>query len=101
MNPAAEQGFDIAVFARKLFRPLHVIANSGESLEILFDVGARLLARDAELVGEPKAGDAVHDSEIDRLRASSDLAWHAFDWHAEYFRGSHGVNVEPLGEGVL
>ena len=73
----------------------------GKALEIFPDIGARLLAPDAELVGEAEGRDAVDDAEIDRLRAAPDFARHALDRHAEHFRSGHGVNVELIGEGLL
>ena len=91
----------IAVGARNLLRRFHVVANAGEALEIFPDVGARLVAGDAQLVGEAESRNAVDDAEIDRLRAAPDFARHAFDRHAEHFRGGHRVNVEVVREGAL
>src|SRR5262249_3215880 len=79
----------------------HVVADAGKALEIFLDVGARLFALDAELVGEPEGGDAVDDAEVDGLGAAANFPRHALDRHAEHFRGRHGVNVETLAEGLL
>ena len=97
---AAEQGQHVAVLLAKRLGLVHVVADAGEALEIFLDVGAGLLARDAELVGEPEGRDAVDDAEIDRLGAAADLARHALDRHAEHLGGGHGVNVEALAEGL-
>ena len=95
---AAEQREHIAVLLREHLGRFHVIADTGESLEIFADIGAGLLAADPELVGEPEGGNAVDDAEIDRLGAAAHLAGHVFDRHAEHFRRRHGVNVEVLAE---
>ena len=73
----------------------------GKALEIFLDVGGGFLAGDAELVGQPKRRDAVDDAEIDRFRPAAHLARHVLDRHAEHFRRRHGVNVEPVAEGLL
>src|SRR2546430_8271728 len=42
---------------------LHVVADARETFEVFPDVGAGLLASDAELVGEAERRDAVDDAE--------------------------------------
>ena len=96
---APEQREHIAVLLAERLGLFHVVADAGEALEIFLDIGAGLLARDAELVGEPERRDAVDDAEIDRLGAAAHLARHALHRHAEHFRGGHGVNVEAVAEG--
>ena len=95
---AAEQRHHIAVLFRERLGLLHVVADAGEALEIFLDVGAGLLARDAELVGEAEGGDAVDDAEVDRLGAAAHFGRHVLDRHAEHFRRRHGVNVEAVAE---
>ena len=80
---------------------LDEVANARKALEVLFDVGAGLLARNAELVGETERRNSVDDAEVDRLGAAADLRRHALDRHAEHFRGGHSVNVEPFAKGFL
>ena len=48
----------------------------------------------------PDRGDAVDDAEIDRLGSAADVGVHALDGHAEHLRRRHGVDVEPVGEGL-
>ena len=98
---ASEQRLDIAVLAAEIARLVHVGADARETLEIFLDVGGRLLARDAELVGEAERGNAVDDAEVDRLRAATHLARHVLDRHAEHFRRGHRVNVEAIIERLL
>ena len=95
---APEQREHIAVLLGERLGLFHVVADAGEALEIFLDVGAGLLALDAELVGEPERRDAVDDAEVDRLGAAADLARHALHRHAEHFRRRHGVNVEAVAE---
>ncbi len=101
MAPAPEDRRDVALLAADLLRRVHVVADAGEALEILLDVGARLLARDAELVGEAEGRDAVDDAEVDRLGAAAHFGGHVLHRHAEHFRRGHRVNVEPVREGLL
>ena len=100
MTFAAEQRENIAVPFRRRLGLFHVIADAGEPLKIFPDIGAGLLAADAKLIGEPESGNAVDDAEIDRLGATADFTGHVFDRHAKHFRRGHGVNVEPLAEGL-
>ena len=51
---AAEQGEHVAVLLGERLGFFHVVADAGKALEIFLDVGAGLLALDAELVGEPE-----------------------------------------------
>src|SRR5262249_10639321 len=95
---AAEQREHIAMLLCERLGLLHVVADAGETLEIFPDIGAGLVAADAELIGEPERRDAVDDAEIDRLGAAADFAGHVFHRYAEHFRGRHGVNVEPVAE---
>ena len=95
---APEQRHHIAVLLGERLGLFHVVADAGEALEIFLDVGAGLLARDAELVGEAEGRDAVDDAEIDRLGAAAHLGRHALDRHAEHFRRGHGVDVEAVAE---
>src|SRR5579862_9621283 len=73
MNAAAEERLDIALLARSLLHPLHVIANAGKALEITLDVFGGLALRHAELLPKPESTDAVNDAEIDRLGAAARL----------------------------
>ena len=98
---AAEQREHVAVLLGERLGLVHVVADAGEALEIFLDVGAGLLARDAELVGEPERRDAVDDAEVDRLGAAAHLARHALHRHAEHLRRGHGVDVEAVAEGLL
>ncbi len=95
-----EQRLHIEMLAAERLGGIHVAADAGEALEIAVDVVRRLAARDAELRREPEGGDAVDDAEIDRLGAPADHRVHALDRHAEHFRRGHGVDVEPVGEGL-
>jgi len=101
MALAAEQREHVAVLLGEGFGLLHVVADAGKTLEVFPDIGACLLALDAELVGEPKCRDAVDDAEIDRLGAPAHLARHAFHRNAEHFGSGHGVNVEAVAERLL
>ena len=56
--------------------------------------------RNAELRGEPECRDAVDDAEVDGLGAPPHLGRHALDRHAEHLGRRHGVNVEPVREGL-
>ena len=100
MHLPPEQGLHIALAARLGLGRLHVVADAGEALEIGLDVGAGLAPADAELGGEPDRRDAVHDAEIDGLGAAPYRRVHALDRHAEHFARGHGVDVEPVGEGL-
>ncbi len=101
MNPAAEDRLHEPHVMRALLGRVHVVADAGEALEIGLDVGAGLLARDAELIGEPERGDPVDDAEVDGFGAPAHLGRHALDRHAEHFRRRHGMNVEPVREGTF
>src|SRR5690349_10323672 len=98
MALAAEQREHITVLFRKRLGLLHVVANAGEPLEIFPDIGAGLLAADAELISEPERRNAVDDAEINRLGAAAYFARHFLDRHAEHLRRGHGMNVEALAE---
>ena len=95
---AAEQSQYIAVLFCKRLRGLHVVSDPGETLEIFPDIGARLLALDAELVRQSKGRDAIDDAKIDRLSPAAHFGRHAFDGHPEHLRGGHGVDIEVLAE---
>ena len=99
MAAAAEHGADIAIGADEAFRLLHIVADAGEAFEIFLDVGAGLLAANAELVGEAEGGNAVNNAEIDRLGAAAHLRIHVLDGNAKHFGRCHGVNVDAVGEG--
>src|SRR5690606_1950264 len=97
----SEHRFDIAVAVCALLRRFHIGTDAGETPEITLDVIARLLTRDAKLIGEAESRNTVDDAEIDRLRPAADGRVHARDRHAEHFARGHGVNVEPIGKGFL
>ena len=101
VHAPAEHGLDVAVIVGEFLGRFHVVADAGEALEVGLDVLARLLARNAELVGQPERRDAVDDAEVDRLGAPARLGRHVLDRHAEHFRRRHGVNVEAVGERLL
>jgi hypothetical protein len=81
---AAERRQHIAVLARKVLGPLHVVADAGIALEVFGDVFLRLLLADAELVGEAEGRDAVDDAEVDRLGTAAHQRVHALHRHAEH-----------------
>src|SRR6266478_3920630 len=97
----AEQRFDIAMGAAEIARLVHIGADAGKTFEVLLDVSGSFLAGDAELVGETKRRDAVDNAEIDRFRPPPHFTRHTLDRNAEHFRRRHGVNVEPVAEGLL
>ena len=98
---APEQREHIALVLGELLRLLDVVADAGKALEIFLDVGAGLLAADAELVGEPERRDAIDDAEVDRFGAAAHIGRHALDRHAEHFRRRHGMNVEAFAKRLL
>ena len=59
MRAPAEDRLDIAIVARERLGGVHIVLDAGKTLEIGADVAAGLLARDAELVGQPEGRDAV------------------------------------------
>src|SRR5262249_5466357 len=97
---AAEQGRHVAVLAAFLLSGVHVGADAGEALEIFFDIGCCLIARDTKLVGEAERRDAVDNAKTDRLRVAAYLARHTLDRHPEHLRGGHGVDVEAVAESL-
>ena len=80
---------------------VHVLADAGEALEVGVDEALGVLARDAEVVGEPEGRDAVDDAEVDRLGLAADVGGHALDRHAEHLGGGHRVDVEAVAERLL
>ncbi len=52
MDLAAERRHHVAVLARVVLGPLHVVADAGITLEVLADIFLGLLLADTELVGE-------------------------------------------------
>ena len=98
---AAERRQHIAVLAREVLGPLHVVADAGVTLEIFGDVFLGLLLADAELVGEAEGRDAVDDAEVDRLGAPPHQRVHALHRHAEHVGGGDGVDVVAAREGLL
>jgi hypothetical protein len=101
VGAAAEDGLDIALFLHLGFHALHIVRNAGEFLEIGVDEGLGLLAGDVELVGQAEGGNPVDHAEIDRLGLAADHRVHAFQRHVEDFRGGHGVDVDPVAEGLF
>src|SRR5262245_62868363 len=97
----AEQGEDVPVLLGEGLGLLHVVANAGKALEIFLDIGACLLALDAELIGEPERRDAIDNAKIDRLGAAANLSRHALDWNAEHFGSGLGVNIEAFAKSLL
>ena len=95
---APEQGRDVALLAARALGGVDVVANAGKPLEILLDEGGRLLAADAEAVGQTEGRDAVDDTEIDGLGAPPEVAGHLVERHAEHRGGGRRVNVESLLE---
>ena len=57
--------------------------------------------RNAELVGQAEAGNAIDDAEIDRLGPAAHFGRHVLHRHAENLRRRHGVNVEIVGKGFF
>ena len=99
MAGAPENGGDIAVLAAIRLGLLHVIPDAGKPLEILLDIGARLLAPDPEPVGEAESRNAVDDAEIDGLGAAAVFAGHLGEGDVKHFRRGRSVNVDAVGEG--
>src|SRR5690606_6648584 len=100
-DAAAENGSHIAIGAREGLRLFHVVADAGEALEVLLDVGSRLFAGDAKITRETKGADAVDDAEIDGFGVVAYILRHAFYGDAEHFRRGARVNVDAVGEGLL
>lgn len=100
VRSAPEDRLDIAVLAGKGLGRIHIVADTGEALEILLDVIAGFGPLDRQLVGKAEGRYAVDDAEVDRLGAAADFARHALDGNTEHFRCRHGMDIDAVGEGL-
>ena len=75
----AEEGSDVALLARHLFRLLHVVVHLWEGVEVAVNQHLSLVARDVEALGQAKHGDAVDDAEVGTFRLRSLVARHLFN----------------------
>ncbi len=100
IQPTAEQGFDEALLGGLGAGALHVLEHAGVLGEIAIDVGLRLLAIDADLLGQAECAHAVDQAEVDRLGAASLVDGDLSQVHTEHFRCRGAVHVQIVLEGM-
>src|SRR5690606_9212252 len=98
VEPAAEDGRDVAVPPGPLAGLVHVARDAGVALEIPVDVALRLAALDAELAREAERGHAIDEAEVDRLRGAALIGRDVRERHVEHLRGRRAVDVLTLSE---
>ena len=89
---------DVAVRCGVRDRPRDQLLHARESRQVGVDQFLRLVARDAEVLGEPERRDAVDDPEVDHLRGVALTAAQLRLRDAEHLRRSRRVDVLPAGE---
>ena len=97
---AAEQRFDIQVFARKLLLRLDERTDLRERGKVvvnqLFGFGARAI----ELLRQAESGYTVQDTEVSRLGGTALLFADLIDRHLEDLCRRGSVDILPVAEGV-
>ena len=99
VQAAAEQGFDVALFAGGFARCFHVVAHFGVAREVGVDVVGGLAARDVELAREAEGAHAVDEAEVDGFGVAALFAADGVRRDAEDFGGGGAVDVVASGKG--
>ncbi|MNJ54738.1 hypothetical protein D3C77_501940 [compost metagenome] len=95
-----EQGFDETLLGGLRAGALHVGQHARVTGKIAVDISLRLLAVDADLLGQTKSTHAIDQAEIDRLGATPLVSGHVRQVDTENFCGRCPVHVEVIAEGV-
>ena len=98
IEPAPENGFDVAQASCRFARAFHVIPYARVTLEIAFHVLLRGRALDAELRSKAECRHAVDQSEVDDFRVAALFAGNGHRIDSEDFRCSMPVHVFAGGE---
>ena len=77
---------------------IHILPYLGKALEIAINKALRLGARDPQVAGKTKAGNAINHPEINRFGAAANIRSHLIHRHAEHLGRSHCMNIVPLAE---
>ena len=98
--PAPEERAHGLALPRRLDGLLHEARDARVALEVRRDEARRLLARDAELLGERAVAHAVDDAEVDRLGGPPLVGRHLLSRLVEDERRGARVHVLAAREGV-
>ena len=90
---AVHHGLYVAVLLRLRHYVGHILPQGTVRLEIAVHVRLGLRHGDADVLGQRKGGDAVHNAEIHRLGPAAQLRRHILLWHVEDLGGGGGVEV--------
>ena len=98
--PAVQQGGHVFMLPGKGDGLGDVAVHIGIFGEIVLDNRLRIIVGDPQPPGQPKAGDAVDDPEIDFLGLTPLLRRHLLRRHSKYRRGGGTVDILSLLEGL-
>src|SRR5690606_575393 len=92
----SQNGFDIALVARKLADVFHVLRDARVAGEIAIDIQLRRVAGDAQVGGEPEGAHAVHQAEVDGLGGMTLVGADGVGGDPEDLGGGGAVDVVAL-----
>src|SRR5205807_4943892 len=89
---APDEGAREAVAVRLLDDAGHELLDHREAPEVAVDVLLRLVGRDAEPLREAETVHPVRQAEVDRFRATAQVAWNVFDGEAPHLGRRRAVD---------
>ena len=100
MQPAAKDGFHIALLGRGAARLFHILHHARITLKIFVHIILRFAARNTELLRQSKGAHTVNQPKVYRFRAAALLATDLLNRGAHDLSSRSGVNIFPLLKGI-